>query len=244
MVLELDPLSFGIAAAIVAVAGLIRGVTGFGGSMVMTPPLAVLLSPPNAVSIALILETLAALQFLPEVSGRVKWRTLAPIGVAAAATVPLGGYLLLSLDKEITRRLIAGVVILCSAALLIGFQHGGRHRMSTSIGLGLISGTMLGATGIGAPPVILYLLAGPDPIHVTRANLTIYVTWISLLGLATLSFAGVVTFAPTFSALLLLPLFLGGMWIGSSFFARMSGKAARQVTLVLLALLAGLVLAI
>ena len=54
------------AIAIVIVAGLVRGTTGFGGAMLMTPVLSVLYPPVNAVVIALLLETAAALVMFPD----------------------------------------------------------------------------------------------------------------------------------------------------------------------------------
>ena len=46
------PESLAAAAAIALAAGVIRGITGFGGAMVMTPPLALLLGPLVAVPLA------------------------------------------------------------------------------------------------------------------------------------------------------------------------------------------------
>jgi uncharacterized membrane protein YfcA len=233
---------FAAAAAIVAIAGLVRGVTGFGGAMVMSPPLSLLLGPREAVVTALILETIAALQFLPEVIRKVSWRTLLPISAAAALTVPLGGYLLVTLDREIVRRLIAGVVVVFSFALLVGYRYAGRPRVTTSVGLGLISGVMLGTTGIGAPPIILYLLSGPDPAPVTRANLTTYVTVISIFGLVTLWASAVLTADLALRSLLVAPLFLGGMWLGSRVFARMTDESFRRATLLVLMAVSAVIL--
>jgi uncharacterized membrane protein YfcA len=232
------------AAAIVAIAGLVRGITGFGGSMVMTPPLSLLLGPSAAVVTALILETIAALQFLPEVVRKVRWRTLLPISVAAAITVPLGGYLLVTLDREIVRRLIAGVVVVFSLALLIGYRHTGRPRITTSVMLGLLSGVMLGTTGIGAPPIILYLLSGPDPAAVTRANLTTYVTVISIFGLVTFWASAVMTMQLVLRSLLLAPLFLGGMCLGSRVFAKMTDESFRRATLIVLIAISAIILVV
>ena len=234
--------SLATVAAIVAVAGLVRGITGFGGSMVMTPPLSLLIGPPEAVATALFLETLAALQAVPEVIRNVQWRTLLPITVAAALTVPLGSYVLVTLDREIVRRMIAGVVVLFSIGLLVGYRHAGRRRTTTSAGLGLLSGFMLGATGIGAPPVILYLLSGPDPAVVTRANLTTYVTLISAFGLLMLLVGGVITGELALRVLLLTPVFLGGMVLGGRVFARLTDEGFRRATLVVLIIVSGAIL--
>ena len=45
---------------------------------------------------------------------------------------------------------------------------------------------MLGATSVDGPPIVLYLLSGPDPVATTRANLTLFVTVTTLAGLAAL----------------------------------------------------------
>jgi hypothetical protein len=50
-----------------------------------------------------------------------------------------------------------------------------------------------GATSVGAPPVILYLLASSDSHTVIRANLTVFVTAISVIGLIMLSAIGAIT---------------------------------------------------
>ena len=208
--------------------GLIRGTTGFGASMVMTPPLALLFDPKVAVPVALLLETFAAAPMLPAALAVARWRTIAPICAAAVIAVPLGGYFLMASDPLILRKLIALTVIVFSLALLSGRRYQGVQRLPTSLALGALSGTMLGATSVGAPPVILYLLSGSDPVAVTRANLTLYVIVISAAGLLMLSVSGLMT-APTLktAALLALP-FATGVLAGSRLFAKFSEQRYRQ----------------
>ena len=155
---------------IVTAAGLIRGITGFGGSMVMAPPLSLLIGPAPTVVIALALEAVAAITIPPAAVGRVQWKIVGLLTLPSLATVPLGCYLLTNLDAQLTRRLMAGSVVLFSVAMLAGFRYVGHPRPATSIALGGLSGLLLGATSIGAPPVILYLLSGPEPHAVTRAK--------------------------------------------------------------------------
>src|SRR5215470_3617676 len=113
------------AIAIVIVAGLVRGTTGFGGAMLMTPVLSVLYPPVNAVVIALLLETAAALVMFPDAVPKARSRTLLYLTLPAVFTVPLGGYLLLTLDPSVARKVISGVVILFSSMLLFGFRYHG-----------------------------------------------------------------------------------------------------------------------
>jgi hypothetical protein len=134
----------------------------------------------------------------------------------------------------LARKFIASVVIVCSSALLFGIRYSGEPRPSTSLALGSIVGAMLGATSVGAPPVILYLLSGPDPAAITRANLSIFVTTISVIGLVMLSVAGAITVKLALSATLLAIPFLLATWIGGKMFARLNDTTARRIALLLM----------
>jgi uncharacterized membrane protein YfcA len=137
----------------------------------------------------------------------------------------------LTLDPSVARKVISGVVILFSSILLFGFRYHGTPRAVTSLALGSVVGALLGATSVGAPPVILYLLSGPDLITVTRANLTVFVTAISVIGLAMLAVAGAITGALATTAVLLTIPFLLSTWLGGKLFGRLSDTGVRQLAL-------------
>jgi uncharacterized membrane protein YfcA len=224
----------GLAICIAAVAGVIRGVTGFGGSMVMTPPLALLFGPQAAVPIVLLLEAFAAMPMMRDAAARANWRELAPIGAAACAAAPLGGYVLLTADPQLLRRAIAALVLLFAGLLLWGARWRGRRGVAQGLACGAVSGTLLGATGIGGPPVILYMLSGPDSVAVMRATLTLFVVVISLAGLAILALNGLLTTDSFLMTLPLVPLFFAGVLAGSRLFQHVSEQRFRQLTLWLL----------
>jgi uncharacterized protein len=217
--------------AVVFLAGLMRGITGFGGAMLMAPPLSFLIGPVATVATALILESTAALVMFPEALPIINRGVLAFLIVPAIFTVPLGGYLLITLDPLIARKLIAAVVVVFSLVLLLGVRYSGRPRPTTSLLLGSVVGVLLGSTSVGAPPVILYLLSGPDPHAVTRANLTVFVTAISVVGLVMLVFAGAMTSKLVLSALLLCIPYLGATWLGGKLFGLLSEIAVRRLAL-------------
>jgi len=232
------------AVAIAALAGVVRGITGFGGALVMTPPLALLFGPALTVPAVLLLESIAAAPMLVQTRRQVRWRVIGPILAAACATVPLGAYVLATADPQALRRAMAAIVIVFSLLLLRGWRYSGRQRLGTSIGLGALSGAMVGATSIGAPSVILYLLSGPDPIETTRANLALFVGGISLAAIAMLWAGGMLGAAAAWAGLLLAPGYYGGLVAGTRAFARFSDTRFRQFTLLLLiAVSAGILLA-
>lgn len=219
---------------IAGAAGIVRGVTGFGGAMVMSPPLALLLGPRLTVPIVLVLESVIAAPMLLQTHTLINWRMMGAILVAACLCVPVGTLILVSLEPQLMRRAIAITVILFAMILLIGWRYSGRPRLVTSVGLGALSGTMLGATSVGGPPVILYLLSGPDPVATTRANLTLYVTVGSIVGLAALWYHQVLDVPAAIASLWLAPAYFIGLNVGSRVFPRISDARFRQLTLLLL----------
>ena len=230
-----------LAVVIAAFAGVIRGITGFGGAMVMSPPLALLLGPILAVPVVLLLESVAAAPMLFSTRPLVRWRVIGPIIGMACLTVPAGTYVLLSADPLVMRRAIAAVVIVFSLMLLRGWRYTGAQRLSTSLGLGAVSGAMVGATGMGGPPIILYLLAGPDPVETTRANLTYFVAAIAFASFLALWASGAVGAGGLALALGLTPGYYLGMVAGTRLFSRFNDARFRQFTLVfMMAVAAGI----
>jgi uncharacterized membrane protein YfcA len=217
----------------------VRGITGFGGALVMTPPLALLFGPWLTVPVVLLLESLVALPMVVQTRRLVRWRVIAPICVAAALTVPLGAQVLVSADPQALRRAIAATVIVFSVLLLRGWRYSGAQRLGTSVGLGAVSGAMLGATSIGAPPVILYLVSGPDPVETTRANLTLFLVVSSAAGLVMLWVHGVLDARAAWTALVLAPGYYGGLLLGVWLFPFLSETRFRQLALLLLIAVSG-----
>jgi uncharacterized membrane protein YfcA len=202
--------------------------------MVMAPPLALLLGPRVAVPVTLLLEGIAAMPMLWQTRDLVRWRLIGPIFAAACVTIPLGGYMLVMADALTLRRAIAAAVIACALLMLSGWRYRGPHRLGTSVGLGVLSGTMTGAIGIGAPPVILYMLTGPDPVATTRANLTFYLVGISLAALLMLWMQDVLDLRSAGIALVFAPGYCCGLIAGIRLFSRFNDARFRQFTLLLL----------
>jgi uncharacterized membrane protein YfcA len=216
---------------IVTLAGFMRGVTGFGGAMLMAPPLSMLIGPVPTVVTALVLETAAAFVMFPDAWPKINKRILLYLTIPACFSVPIGGYLLVTLDPLIARKFIACVVVVFSLGLLLGLRYSGSPRPLTSVALGGIVGVLLGSTSVGAPPVILYLLSGPDPQVVTRANLTVFVTAISAIGLVMLAAAGAITKTLAISAILLCIPYLAGTWVGGKLFGKLADATVRKIAL-------------
>jgi uncharacterized membrane protein YfcA len=220
--------------AIAAMGGLIRGATGFGGSLVMTPALALMYEPKLIIPTVLLLETFAAVPMLRGAMARADFRVITPICAAAFLTVPLGGYLLVNMDPVASRRWIACTVIVFALLLLKKIRYTGARKWGPSLVVGSLSGVLLGGTGIGGPPIILYILSGTGSIDAARANLTLVASAISVAGLGMLWFRGLIDFNGPVSPFVLGPFFYLGTVLGMRFFRRFSEQGFRQFTLLLL----------
>src|SRR5262245_25630512 len=219
---------------VVMLAGFMRGITGFGGAALMAPVLSAMLGPVQAVVTALTLETAAALIMFPDAWPRFNRRVLLYLTIPACVTVPIGGYLLVNVDAFIMRKVIAGVVVVFALALFSGLRYSRSPRPATSLALGSIVGVLLGATSVGAPPVILYLLASSDSHTVIRANLTVFVTAISVIGLIMLSAIGAITVPVAAYAGVAVIAFLVTTWLGGKLFGRVNRLVARRTALSLM----------
>lgn len=216
---------------IVALAGVVRGVTGFGGAMFMAPPLSLLVPPVSAVIYALALEAVAAVAVPPSMWRLVEPRTLTLIGMPALLAIPVGGVMLVNLDAGLIQNLLALTVLTFSLLLLFGLRHAGAPRRGPAAVVGAASGLLFGATSMGGPPVILYLLSGPSRHDTTRANLMAYISAASALALIVPWQAGHLTADVARTAALLMLPYLAGIWLGARVFVLVDERMFRRLTL-------------
>lgn len=217
---------------IVAIAGIVRGVSGFGGAMVIAPALSVLVDPVSAVVHALALEAVAAVAVLHRLWHRLEARTLMLIGLPALVTIPLGGLLLVGLEPGPIRTMLALTVIGFSTAMLLGLRFTGEPRTGPAAAVGAASGVLFGATSMGGPPVILYLLSGPSGHATTRANLMAYISAASAVALILPWQAGQIDGATARSVGLLILPYLAAIWAGARLFPLIDERLFRRLTLV------------
>src|SRR3954469_18964990 len=128
------------AMAVAALAGLVRGFSGFGGAMIYMPLIAAIYDPRIAAVTILLVDTVSATPFaIPEVR-RCTWREVGPLSVAMAAGLPIGVWLLIVLDPIMLRWFIAVMVLSLVPLLASGWRYHGAPRLPMTIGVGLFSG--------------------------------------------------------------------------------------------------------
>lgn len=229
-------LAVGFGAALLA--GLVRGFTGFGSAMILTPALSALYGPAATVPLGLALELLVTVPLLPGAVKQVEWRRVAVLTLAASATVPLGAWLLLHLPATPMRIIISAVIICFVAILAFGWRYHGRPSMAATLATGAASGALNGASGMAGPPIIFYYLSGDTPSAQVRASLIVYFALIDIVAISALAAAGTIDSHTLERGLWLTPAFLGAAWLGARGFHRASEAFYRRVALIILTAIA------
>ena len=128
--------------AVAALAGLVRGFSGFGGAMIYMPLVAAIYDPRIAAVTILLVDFVCSTPFaIPEIR-RCNWREVRPISIAMAVGRAVRRlWLLIVLDPIVLRWCIAIVVLSLVPVLASGWRyHGPAARCRSPLGVGLFAG--------------------------------------------------------------------------------------------------------
>ena len=169
--LDLATAQYAAIAAIALLGGLVRGFSGFGSALVLTPVLSIIVGPRAAVPAVMIVLLVTTLQLVPSTWAHVRWREQWALGLSGCVGVPLGGMVLLALDPDVLRRAISATTAASALFLMTGWRYSGSHSNPAAAAAGGLGGFISGAGSVGGPPVVAYLLAGPGSAAEVRAEI-------------------------------------------------------------------------
>jgi uncharacterized membrane protein YfcA len=207
-----------LAALATAAAGVMRGYAGFGTAITLAPIYSMLWGPREGVPVMLLMEGLIAGSLVPGVWPVWTRRVTLPMAATAVALMPLGAQALVAVDGETLRRAIGALVLLFAGLLAGGWRYRGARPVWLSLAVGAVSGLMKGATGMSGPPVILYLLAGPEAARQHRANLIVFFGILSIAGVVLVVWHGLASSAVLLRTAALTPLLLLAVRVGARLF--------------------------
>lgn len=208
----------GAAVLATALAGLMRGYSGFGTAVLLAPVYSSLWGARTGVPVMLLLELFVSLQLVPRAWRDADLRVILPIGGAAFVATPLGAVILLTADPEALRRFIGGFVLVFGMLLMSGWRYHGSRPLPLNIAVGTSAGLLKGATGMSGPPVILYLLAGTEAAIRHRANLILFFAMISVISVVGPLWGGLVDRAVLLKLAVVLPVLLLCVPLGARLF--------------------------
>lgn len=203
-------------AAVVLVAGLMRGFAGFGSAMLMAPVFAVLFGPTDMIATVVAIELAVSLQLFPAARRECDWRIIGPMSVVACVAMPFGAWLLANVDKNLIVKVVSGIIVVFVLMMAAGLRYRGERSVAAGMAVGAMSGVMMATTSVGGPPVLMYLLAGNDPPARHRANIITYYMATQIPLILIMFWYGLAGIDAILRGIVLLPLMLVGAWIGGS----------------------------
>lgn len=242
MIQEFIGQQFLLAAIAAAIAGLVRGFSGFGPAMVFVPIAGALWGPAMAVPILFLVDTATTVPFVARAVGACRWREVLPIAAGGAIAIPLGIQVLVLTDPTLLRWILCGVILLSVAALASGWRYRGEPSRATAFGAGGLSGFGGGFAGLYGPPIILFWLGGQSAAATVRANIFVYLGLVAIVGGVSFWLSGLFTSDVLWLSVFLMPVYATALWVGSRFFGKTRETMYRRIALVMctLAALVGL----
>ncbi|QKV20756.1 sulfite exporter TauE/SafE family protein [Oricola thermophila] len=216
-----------------AVAGIVRGFSGFGTGMIIGPVGAMTFGPQAAIVILLVIDSLPMLPLILSALKKVSLRELLPVAAGYGLILPLGIWFLKTGDTVTLRWFMSLVILVAAAILWSGWVYRGPRNLAVRIGVGGISGFLGGAAGVSGPPVILYWMALSTGAGLVRANLLVYFALAQVLSGTGLVVAGIVNRESLMLGLVCAPLYLVALLVGARLFGLASESTYKRVALLI-----------
>jgi uncharacterized membrane protein YfcA len=227
---------------VIFLAGIARGLSGFGTGMIVAPVAGALYGPKAALTLLVLIDILPALPVTLPAFRIARWSEVVPILVGMLVGVPLGVWVLVSGDELVLRWLICLTILGCVAVLWMRWTWRGPRNTGVSLGIGGFAGVLSGIASIPGPPVIAYWMTAGLPAAVVRANLLTLFFLTTFIGLANISFAGIFAWDIAMRALFASPIYFGGIVVGTLAFSHGGERLYRTATFLLILLAALLAL--
>ncbi len=229
-------------AATVLVAGVARGLSGFGTGMIVAPVAGALYGPKAAVAIIVIMDSLPTIPVTIPALRIATWREVLPAVIGLILLIPAGVWILTVADPLALRWLISFAILLCAVALWRGWRYNGERTPPKSFAVGAVAGVLSGIAQIPGPPVLVYWLSSPLPSAIIRANLLSLFFISEIMSVATAWASGLFVAPVVVIALGVTPVYFAGLLAGSAAYGRTNDAVYRRITLVLVFLSALLAL--
>ena len=216
--------------AVIAVAGVARGMSGFGTGMIVAPVAGAIYGPQWALVIIVIIDVLPTIPVTLPALRHATWREVVPVTVGALALFPVGIAILKAGDPVVLRWVISASILACVAVLWSGWRYTGPRNLAVSAAAGGVAGTLSGIAQIPGPPVIAYWMASGAPALIVRANLLSFFFLSEFISVANLWAADMFDRGPVTLGIAAMPLYFAGLLVGWRLFGLASDRTYRIVT--------------
>jgi uncharacterized membrane protein YfcA len=226
--------AFWIVAALSLIAGSVRGFVGFGAGMIMIPFVSALYGPKIGASSILVADGILTIPYLLKSIRYCEPRTVAPVALGAVVAIPIGAYLLTTVDPTPIRWALVPLIAGLLAITLSGWRYNGVPNVGVSLATGAASGFLSGLIQLSGPPVIVLWMSGPFPPSTIRANIFVYFAVTTVVAVISYIVGGVFSTDLLPVLVPMIPCYAVGLALGGRFFGKADPKLFRRVAVVLI----------
>ena len=167
-------LDWAACALIMASAGLVMGLAGFGIALVAMAFLPYFMPPAAAIAVLTIYTVVFTIAIFVPVRRHLSPRGVTRLLVGTVLGTPLGIWILVACPASTVNRIIGAVLVV---VVLREWARGSPERLTGrwwGLGAGFVAGIMGGAVGMPGPPVVLYSTTQGWSPQTIKANLQVF----------------------------------------------------------------------
>ncbi len=211
-----------------------QSVTGFGAGLVTMAFLPALIGIRLASPVVALMNLTSEIFLMVRYRDSIQIRSVWPMVVASLLMIPMGVYLLSSLDEKLVTRFLGIIMAGYAMWALSGIRLPRLNHPGWGVLAGGIGGVLGGAYNTSGPPVIIYANCRRWPPAEFKANLTGYFILNSVLICANHAWSGNFTASVWTYFLISLPAIALAIWLGFRLDHRINPTVFRKIVLVLL----------
>lgn len=219
-------------------AGLVRGFGGFGATLTFVPIVSGVIPPAEAIVMISLVDSATGLLLVPGAAKLAQHRRILTMALAASLTVPLGAWMLATLETTLIRWILCLLILLSVLALASGWRYRRTPGFGATVGIGGLSGFMGGIGGFFGPAAMVFLMGSDGPAAQHRANAIMFIAWMLIAAAISYVALGLFRLEQVWQALPLAPAFALGVWIGGRGFRQASDRQYQSLVYGIIALAA------
>lgn len=144
-----------IAAVVILLSSVIKGITGFGFALLAIPILSIMFPINLLIPSMVLFNLITSVMMLFQFKEKIRVYYIVPMIVASLAGIPIGIYMLTYLSTDFLKILTSFAIILFSVKMLTGVKLAKRNIHKPIFFAGFLSGILTSSISIGGPPLAI-----------------------------------------------------------------------------------------
>ena len=203
--------------------------------MILIPFVSAFFGPRIGASAILVADGILTLPYLPGAVRKCDPRTVLPVAAGAVFAIPIGAYLLRTIDPTPIRWAMVPLIVALLALLLSGWRYKDTPPIGTSLLVGALAGFLSGLIQLSGPPVVALWISGPAAPQTIRANIFVFFGVTTVVAVISYAIGGIFGRDLLPVLVTIIPGYAIGLILGSRYFGRADPTLFRRIAVGLIA---------